>query len=212
MRVTVVDGLASNEYEIHKHLLAQNSPYFAAVPNFKEGAENHVVLEDMDPTAFQHILHWFYRGCLDPKVLQSRYTLMATWAAADRLMMSKCKNVVMDKLRVACSCPPSDVSLLVFVCRLGYSKDNTLLHYLTDQVAWDCTHYNTYTEEYLSAQVFEELPIELTVALMARIMGETQYLISGRSRLAGRVDEPATRKGCHYHDHVEGEECYLSAE
>lgn len=212
MRITIVDGQTSKGYHVHKHLLAQNSPYFAAITNFKEGTENHAVLEDMGSTAFQHILNWFYRGCLDSKVSQSRYALMETWAAADRLMMSKCKNVVMDKLRDYCKRRHSYVRHLEVVCRLGYSKENVLVRYVMDQVSWDCTHHRTYAPDDLNAQIFERLPDEMTFAFMARIVEEAQYLVGPVSRRRETFDDPANRKGCHYHEHVEGEECYLAAE
>lgn len=131
MRISIVNEGATKTYEVHKNLLSQRSPYFAALPNFKEGEENLVTLNDINHDAFAKIVYWMCKDEFD-LVLTDRTTLIHTWAVADRLMMVKCKNVAMDDIRRKFSCAFTFPDYLEFFYSLGYLEDSPLARFITD--------------------------------------------------------------------------------
>lgn len=174
--------------------------------NFKEGEENHIILKDINHDAFCHISHWFYCGVLDDDIHQDAATLIPTWIAADRLMLHECKNIAMDYLRRHHLDDPREESLQTAIS-LGCDKDHPMVRFLLDQISWECVHGVAIMDEF--ADTVEDMPQELVKPLMTRVSKGAREL-RGSERSARQKDgpDPASRKGCNYHEHVAGEECY----
>jgi hypothetical protein len=87
-------------WSIPKTLLSHHSDYFRAAcnGNFKEGIENRVSLDDVEPRLFQHFVQWLYYGTISglPDV-EHVYDGFPLWVLGDRLISSGFKNVIMTQ-------------------------------------------------------------------------------------------------------------------
>lgn len=215
--ITVIDGNTTDTFYVHKNLLLRASPFFAALSNFKEGDENHIVLNDVDLLAFHHIQNWFYEGRLDPKLKQSRHTLIKVWVAADRLLMTTCKNKVMDTLRALhgtntpamreYSAFMTDLNL---ACSYGHGPDRALVRYIMEQMLWDQLHDGVQHKDDFKKSQYEKLSLEVIVAMFKKKDDLTRsirwQLENGFQILVG---DPTKANPCIYHEHGEDERCHL---
>lgn len=135
-------------------------------------------------------------------------TWVGVWAAADRLMINKCKNMAVDQMRQRLREEGVGAESLQLVCDLGYSLDSTLARLFLEQIARDCTVYRG--REYDNSQ-FEVEPTDPDVALALTksiIRAAKAWSVSANGR-GGGPEDPASLIGCHYHEYLEGEMCYL---
>lgn len=135
--------------------------------------------------------------------------MIGAWAAADRLMMSKCKNMAMDKIRKLLRTGHVRDWQLEHISNLGYPLDSTLAQLLMDKIAYDCT--TDQLEEGDSVN-FEVAPHDLEMALaLSKRINNTARAWSRSKLKGGQVPEdPASFTGCRYHDHTVGEVCHLT--
>lgn len=206
-------------YQVHQRLLAQKSPYFAALSNFREGKEHCVVLSNIEHVAFDRLLQWLYEGHFglnldvendDNHEVNEVYlsTMIGVWAAADRLMMSMCKNKAMDILREILQVTFVRAQHLQAVNSLGYAMDSKLAQYLLDQIAYDCINLAPNHTDYTVEPTDPDTAKELTT----RIIAMAQRWCRSKLNKDKAPKELALPKGCRYQEHVEGEECYLPKE
>lgn len=184
------------KYYVHQDILYDQSLYFSALSNFKEGEEAHVTLIDMNQKAFANIIHWVYKGVLDPELSRTPEDLIRTWTAADYLMMNKCKNKVMDALRhlsAQMRIKPKD---LILVDKLGHRMDSNLANCVIDVMARDCAIEYGFL---FSTADLEPMPIHVVCELINAITTAARFW----------ADDPAKLEECAYHDHEDGEVCYL---
>jgi len=212
MRVTIESENAIHDHYVHKALLQVKSPYFAALPNFKEGENNHVVLKEMDSRAFKHIVHWLYTDRFSPSFQDSKFTIIRAYAAADHLMIPKCKNMVLDSLRVKYTTIRADVCDLAEVKKLGYGASSTIATCVTDQIVYEATTEMDWRMENLAPAFFEDGGDHASELVKKLVTTSRRYSLkeNGKSLLKKQgYSDPALAKGCVYHDHAEGENCHL---
>lgn len=210
MRVTVTNKGESKDYLIHKNLLCQRSPYFAALKNFREGETNHIVLDDMNHNAFRKIITYVYKRDLRYKPSDDTYTLIKTWAAAHRLLMNACNNVMMDLIRrfLKQSGTGANISGVHFIYDLGYSTDSILIQYFMDQVAVHCiTNYGSRLDVF-AADGLDIGGGELLCAFVKRLVATSQKWCRSMRMGLSETHSPSAFSGCKYHDHTEGKWCY----
>ena len=212
MTVTVADDMTSHDHYIHKAVLEKKSPYFAALSSFKEGEENHVVLQETDETAFKHVVHWLYTDRFSLNFGDSETTMMKTYALVDRLMMPRCMNMVIDNLRAKYTHTQARISDLATVKHLGYSASSNIAKCVIDQIVYEAITNIQWSIAEEDEAIFLEggdLALEFTRKLVEK---SRLYSLTGDGKSVwGREDhmDPATAKGCIYHEHAEGEKCYL---
>lgn len=211
IRVTIIDQYEKSEtFHVHQRLFAAKSPYFAALPNFKEGEDNHVTLSNVCHKVFTILLHWLYEGRFRSSISPADVTLVTwvgVWAAADRLMMNRCKNMAVDQMRQKLRVEGVGPEPLQLVCDLGYSLDSTLGRLFLEQIARDCTVYRDRDD----STRFEVEPTdpEVALALTKSIIRAARAWSQGAIRKGEGPEDPASLIGCHYHEHHEGEVCHL---
>lgn len=213
MKVTIESEDDSHDHYVHRTLLEKKSPYFAALPRFKEGRDNHVTLKEVDNDAFEHIIHWSYTDRFSPSFQDYTSTIIETYAAADHLMMPKCKNMVLDNLRSKYSRKPADIGHLGLVRMLGYGASTAIAIYVTDQIVYEAITNDGWFFGKGDHHAFFEVGREHALELMKKLVEKSRLYslkADGKSlwRNKGHPD-PAFAKGCVHHEHAEGEKCYL---
>ncbi|MBA7496461.1 hypothetical protein ES702_07069 [subsurface metagenome] len=163
------------------------------------------MLEDMSPDAFRNLVHWFYRDYLDPNTYHDRDTLVETWIAADRLLMTVCKNRVMDKLREVCQIVGVNAKIIKVAEPLGYSAESSLLMYLTDQLAFDCVELDH--EDLTDGDVSQWTP-QTHLLVTTKITALARRWRRSQTSNQPAPTDPLGSELCYYHDHIESEDCY----
>ncbi|CAG5149834.1 uncharacterized protein ALTATR162_LOCUS2462 [Alternaria atra] len=98
---TILVGPDLTAFQIHTSLFTSTSSYFRAALNgpFEESATNSVTLDDVPVEHFQLLVSWLYNSIL-PTPFKDRkpayYTLLHTYALADRLGFEGARNAVVD--------------------------------------------------------------------------------------------------------------------
>lgn len=166
--------------------------------------------------AFENVVQWLYKGVFGVELPENHMPkdLTKTWAAADRLVMAKCKNSAMDTLRRLNSESHIELAELLLVSELGYDTDSTLARYIIDQLSYDSIVNNVFGSYPSVSQAFQDIPIDLVHALLGRIVGTAKewYLRAGNRYEASKPLDLASASECAYHDHVEGEDCHLKSQ
>ncbi|KAK5953170.1 hypothetical protein OHC33_005738 [Knufia fluminis] len=214
MKVTIKNDTETADWFIHRSLLFDKSPYFAALPNFKEGKENHVELQDIDFEAFACIVQWLYAGAIDTSIAKNPdnwLLILRTYAAADRLMIFKCKNQMMDICRELHRGVCGQIHMLRTLDEMGYSSDTLITSYIIDQISYDAVDDPAWAiEEEKGEDQFLMRGGEVAYALTARIIQRSRERIAYLGGPSDKdVRDPASLKGCVYHEHAIGEKCYL---
>ncbi|KAK5074457.1 Structural maintenance of chromosomes protein 1 [Exophiala xenobiotica] len=212
LKVTIESEDDSHDHYVHRTLLEKKSPYFAALAPFKEGRDNHVMLKEVDNDAFEHIVHWLYTDRFSPSFQDWQYTIIKTYAAADHLMMPRCKNMVLDNLRSKYTRIQADIGDLGLIKRLGYGASIAIAIYVTDQIVYEAiTNHTWFFRE--EDHAFVEDGGEHVLGLMKKLMEKSRLYslkADGKSRWTNKGhSDPARTKGCIHHEHAEGEKCYL---
>lgn len=210
MCITVIDEGDSRKYYVHKHILQKRSPYFAASTRFREGEENHVIFDNMNHHAFRQVLHWMYTGNFQAGPLYNMRNFMRTWVVADRLMMSQCKNMAMDELRLISEENVQSVRVLCELEELGHGPDSTITRYLLDQIAWDAVFDEEWADTPAKIFATHWTNSEIHAQLLWRVLTIAREFEQAKRGLIPMPTDPAFLEGCRYHDHVKGEEpCHL---
>lgn len=212
MKVTTESAQGTHDHHIHKIILEKRSPYFTALPNFKEGKENHVVLKEVDNVAFEHIVHWLYTDRFSSSFQNNVPIMIRAYAVADRFMMPRCKNMIIDSLKAKFTRWRGQISHLVVVKDLGYSASTIIAACVIDQVVYDALTSKGWSVEQQDEAFFLE-GSDLALLLMRRLVEKSRLYTfkadgQGIWKNKGHPD-PASEKGCIYHEHAEGEKCYL---
>lgn len=212
MQITITNLIGyTKTYYVHKNLLQNKSKYFLALKSFQEGQENHVVVERMSHDAFGTIVCWLYTGRIKTDFEDDMlfWTLITAWLAADRLMIDKCKNMVMDTLREHHESRPITLDNLLVIQKLDYDIASPLICYLVDQASYD--HISGAADDVCSAResCIEALESRLRVKLVLGIVEEARMWRVAAEGNEVAPEDPAGLKGCQYHDHTQGEKCYL---
>jgi hypothetical protein len=149
---------------VHKELICHYSSFFSTAfnSNFTETATKTMTLPDVDLDGFGLLVHWFYTQQidLDPKDRDSYVLPLAKlWTLAERLLITKLQNIIMDKLRVLVEFAEKQ-NLKDFLHYAYTLKDKSPLKRLAaDRMAW-CT-----TPQALGAWI-EHLPEGMLVDIV----------------------------------------------
>ena len=122
----IIVGVEKVRFHVHKDIAVYASPFFAAAlrGNFVEGTTGQIILSDVDPKIFEHIVLWMYQSRLDsaPHTFfkdgkPTYFTLLDIYAVADQLCIEGMRNAVVDLMAELAdqtnSVPtPMDTSLL----------------------------------------------------------------------------------------------------
>lgn len=209
LRITTFDlNEIPRNFNVHKALVCRKSPYFAALESSDEGEKNNVVLKGIMPGAFRQILHWLYADSLrQDKDHHNWKTLITTWAAADRLQMERCKNIVMDELRKElddCYIPFAGIRL---ANNLDLPHDSAMVNFLVDQYIYDCV---TLDEEVsFDLNNLSEVHGDIADRLVSKMYNQAKAWRTSKEFNSKKPTRPADFNGCAYHEHTVGEKCHL---
>ncbi|KAE9376530.1 hypothetical protein N431DRAFT_462359 [Stipitochalara longipes BDJ] len=164
--VTIIIGAEelSETFMVHKELICHYSSFFSAAfnSNFTEAATKTMTLSDIDVNDFGLLVHWFYTQQLDldPKDRDANVLPLAKlWVLAERFLITKLQNNIMDKLRVLVEFAEKQ-NLKEFLHYAYISKGKSPLKRLAaDRMAW-CT-----TAQALGAWI-EHLPEGMLVDIV----------------------------------------------
>ena len=101
----IIVGPEKTRFHVHRDLAAHQSPFFAAAlrGNFVEGRTGEVLLPDIEPKIFEHVILWMYQSKLDqaPQTFfkdskPTYFTLLDIYAVADQLCIEGLRNAVVD--------------------------------------------------------------------------------------------------------------------
>ncbi|KAK5953169.1 hypothetical protein OHC33_005737 [Knufia fluminis] len=222
IKVTVHDDNQCLEMHLHKTLLRYRSPYFAALDNFKEGAYNAVELEDMDVEAFRYVLHWMYTDNLPSEQCVDTDDLLAkAYVVADRLLMRKCKNMIMDSIRESFKHVAGSKSLATgfeAVESLGYPASSQLARFFIHEIQHEFVKGTGADREEWILKMVENVRGDPISSMFCEVALSILCAQTTTNRKSDSVQlpyddvgtYPSGRGGCIYHDHEEGEECYLT--
>jgi hypothetical protein len=101
---SVIVGPEKTDYKIHKEIAIAESPFFAAAldGNFVEGETGQVLLPDVEPKIFDHVVYWLYKrrledsSCFYKDAKPTYFTLLDIYALADQLCVEGLRNAVVD--------------------------------------------------------------------------------------------------------------------
>ncbi|MBA7496464.1 hypothetical protein ES702_07072 [subsurface metagenome] len=206
--VTLHDDYGTKKFHVHKKLICDKSPYFAALKNFSEGQTNHVVLHGIDRDAFRQVLSWVYSGNFQKGDLLDRDTLIETYVAADRFLMDQCKNMALDELRTLFRSEEMKFSGVRLINGLGLNTGSAVVQFVIDQYVYDCINGSN---EDGDDQLFEMrgLRPEIYNEVLYKFWELARQYGDHANKRSSKPDNPASLEGCMYHAHKRNEECYL---
>lgn len=132
-----VDPGVPSELYIHKTLLQNASPYFRALKNFKEDQEGVIELKDVSPKAFGVFAQWLYSGKLPSEPIYLEIdNLVNTYMFADRVLVPKLKNFIIDEIQNLYHSNFISLSLILSLQEKGIAQTDGLMMYFIDCVAY----------------------------------------------------------------------------
>jgi hypothetical protein len=206
--ITILVGPSKTSYTLHKDLLFAHSPFFENClrSNFLEKQKDQVELPEDSPEVFEHFINWIYReDVIKPTDQASLELAVHTYVFADKLCMPAFKNRLMTKIRAYHEATAVHLDTLVLWRTLDTPESLPLGQFLDDQVGYDMARHprKYFLRSNGSAKrgdvdsVAEDHGPLVSDLLWAVLQAVNQ-----------KYDDPAMRKGCHYHEHKEGDvEC-----
>ena len=146
--VCILVGVSRQEFNIHKELLCNISPYFSAAlkGNFKEAKEQKIEMLEEDPKAFAYFQLWAYTGCIitehESEKDITETMLIRLYVFAEAHCIPRLQNAAIDLLvdRIA-SLNVIPVNSLAFV--YANTAESSLLRRLfVDELATTCHLHN----------------------------------------------------------------------
>jgi hypothetical protein len=166
--VTFVVGPAKKEFIVHKSFACHVSPVLKAAfnSNFIEGQTQRYVLEDTTEAAFHLFSEWVYTQNIywdgESKDEPSGYSLPQVWVLAEKLLVPKLQNRVMDLIEEVRK-KRGTVALTISWVYANTTCGSPLRRIYTHQWAWNVQSKN-YRRADLSAPI--DFFIDLAVYLV----------------------------------------------
>ncbi|QDS71495.1 hypothetical protein FKW77_004586 [Venturia effusa] len=103
---TILVGQDKTPYKVHRDLICNQSPFFAAAlrGSFAESSTQQLELPDIDTKCFDHVILWLYQNRLEPLSYffkdgkATYFTLLDLYATADQLDIEGLRNRVLDRV------------------------------------------------------------------------------------------------------------------
>jgi hypothetical protein len=206
--ITVLVGKSKASYTLHKDLLCTHSPFFENClrSNFLEKQRDQVELPEDSPEVFEHFVNWIYReDVIKPTGQTSLELAIHTYVFADKLCMPAFKNRLMSSIRAYHESTAVHLDTMLLWCTLDVPDTLPLGHFLRDQIGFDMIRHprkyflrcNGNAKRGDVDSVAEDHGPLVSDLLWAALQAAHQ-----------KYDDPALRKGCHYHEHKAGDtEC-----
>jgi hypothetical protein len=209
--VTVKIGPEHTKYRIHKALLEYHSDHFrsALLEHWKEGQERQVVLDDLEPAAFDIFVDWLYTNkiprtfaeWLAPEVNENSGTTrrrlgmlhLKAYVIADRLGVPELRETINNNYVTR------NILVWPWYQEIIYAFSNIpsgrrILKFL---VAIHCAHSERGNEYLLEGDL--ELRDKLPQEFLLQVMAHYQEM-----RAEGTWDEEL--RACEYHEHASDDE------
>lgn len=206
--IAVLVGPNKITYRLHKDLLCAQSPFFERClkSNFLEKGKEEVELPEDLPEVFEQFIHWIYRDdVIKPKDQDSLELVIHTYVFADKLCMSFFKNRIVTRIRAYHEYAGIHVNSLALWRSLDVPESLLLGRFLFDQAGYDMLKHprKYFLRDNGSAKrgdvdSFAHDNGPLISDILWAVLQASDY----------KSDDPATRRGCCYHEHTEDEvEC-----
>jgi hypothetical protein len=203
--ITVLVGKSKASYTLHKDLLCAHSPFFETClrSKFLERQKDQVELPEDSPEVFEHFVNWIYReDVIKPSDQPTLELAVHTYVFADKLCMPAFKNRLMSRIRAYHVSTAVHLNTLLLWSTLDVPDSLPLGHFLHDQIGYDMVRHprKYFLRSSGNAKrgdvdsVAEDHGLLISDLLWAVLQAANQ-----------KYDDPALRKGCHYHEHTEGD-------
>jgi BTB/POZ domain len=211
--ITVYVGQERTAYKLHKDLLISKSPYFRASLSscFPEGRTFEVHLAEDVPAAFDIFVQWLYSGSVSPIKNEGDVNVKTrAYIMADALLVSELKNDLMDRIRKFYIHNWMGSKILTMLAEKD-TFHGQLKRFALDQLAYDLLASGDLSPQpsFYSPGGGARSDIDAFLAGGSSTATETFWAL--RNCALEQYDNPATRKGCHYHKHPAGSPACNSA-
>ena len=144
--VTIIFGPEDSKetFVVHKDLVCHYSPFFSTAfnSNFAESTTKAMTLPDVDLDSFGLLVHWLYTQQIDIDSKDGGANVLPMaklWTLAERFLITKLQNKIMDKLRVLVEFAEKQ-NLKDFLHYAYEAKEKSPLKQLAaDRMAWKTT-------------------------------------------------------------------------
>jgi hypothetical protein len=198
----VIVGAKEVVFEAHKNVLSQHSGFFAGCSEnaFKEADSKEIFLSEDDPESVKLFLTWAYTGNIALSK-NDGYTCRNAYLFADKICAATYANQLLDKIRAdvfeeALGVSPSPLIVLF----LEDCLENPYIRFVIDEFVWtSMQRFALKNEDHWSKGELEA--ISQCPGLAEEVM---RTMINHQKKPWSR---PSSRKGCHYHQHADGQRC-----
>jgi BTB/POZ domain len=206
--VKVYVGNERKLYNLHKNVLCRESPFFQGClkGEFPEGRTNEVTLNDDNPDAFDLFIGWIYTHEIAPPA-DKKIKFDEVYVLADKFSMEAFKNAITDSAQIYFQANFIEQNAVITLHSCGYS-DSSLMKYFIDHMAFDFISQsgNSIVDSNENWENFQRFLGEKELMkkfLEAVIMMQQPFVAAD---MCG-VPDPATEKGCKYHEHTQTKRC-----
>ena len=206
--ITILVGPSKASYTFHKDLLCAHSPFFEKClsSSFVEGRKERVELPEDSPEVFENFIDWTYReDIVEPTDQPSLQLAIHTYAFADKLRMPAFKNCVMTKIRAYHERASIHLDSLLLWRALELPENLPLGQFLFDQVGFDMLRH---PRKYFlrSDGNAKRGDVDSFAEDQGSLVSDVLWAVLQAANQ--KYDDPAMRKGCHYHEHADDDvEC-----
>jgi hypothetical protein len=206
--ITVLVGSSKTSFTLHKDLLTKNSPFFEKClrSGFLEKQKDQVELPEDSPEVFEHFINWIYReDVIKPTDQDSLELAIQSYVFADKLCMPAFKNRLMTKIRAYHEATGIHLETLLLWRTLEVPETLPLGQFLYDQAGYDMVRH---PRKYFlrSNGSAKRGDVDSFAQDHGPLVSDLLWVVLQAANQ--KYDNPATRKGCHYHEHNEDDaEC-----
>ena len=209
--ITILVGPSKASYTLHKDLLCAHSPFFERCLGtcFLERQKDQVELPEDSPEVFEHFINWVYRrDVVEPTDQPSLRLAIHTYVFADKLCMPAFKNDVVTKIRAYHEKTSVHLDSLVLWRSLEVPENLPLGQFLYDQAGFDllrqpCKYFLR------SEGSAKRGDVDSLAEDHGPLVSDLLWVVLQAANQ--KYDDPAMRRGCHYHEHPEGNVACLDA-
>lgn len=220
--VTVLVGPSEKTYTLHEKALSSGSAFFAKAlkdGRFKEGAEMCIKLPEETPEIFESLVQWLYNGFVQHDITIpgkiSLYAFPQIYAIANRLLIPGLKDAAVDALKKRATSEEGCIldSEVVATIYKYAPASSAFRRIVVEAIVSEVLVPNGLSEDdhYVDGLLtsHEDVPLEVVRGLMAARRPHMNHWKQMSRKFAKLPFDFGRGRPCDYHDHADGERCYL---
>ncbi len=203
--ISVLVGPDKKAYTLHKDLLCAHSPFFQKCleSSFLEKKQDQVELPEDSPEVFEHFINWIYReDVIKPTDQASLELAIQTYVFADKLCMTTFKNRIMTRIRAYHETAGVHLDSLALWRSLDVPDKLPLERFLFDMAGYDMLRHRR--KYFLRATGSAKRgDVDSIAEENGPLVADLLWTVLQAANQ--KIENPATLKGCQYHEHAEDE-------